>query len=301
LQTFWLCTRHTNNHIKQKNITMKSILLFVGVFTTSLAFAQPKMITSATITTITTVIAPEEEDVSQVGQGQGVRMNFMAMMDGETKTTTWLKNDLVKTAIKSEIIKATIYRNNTTKVTNTVMNRMGITTGSTSTDADLETMKKKMDSAMAERAKTDTNMKRRTRNVDFPATVSYIEESKKIGGFNCKKAIIITDKILSKDSMVVWYCPEFKINSVASTGGFSNIPMAARFMGGSGKDNFELVNGFVMMYDRKLPGGRRMEVKVSKIDFTTDISDKEFELPKDVEFKPMSEFGRGVREGGAFR
>ena len=273
---------------------MKSFLLFFAVGFTALAYAQqPKVITNATITTITTVIAPEDEDISQVGQGQGGRMNFMAMMDGETKTTTWVKNDLVKTSIKSEIIKATIYRNNTTKVTNSVMNRMGNTTGTVSTDADLETMKKKMDSAMAERAKADTNMKRRTRNVDFTAIVAYTEESKKIGGYNCKKAYVITDKILSKDSMMVWYCPEFKINNVISTGGFSNIPMAARFMGGNGKDNFELVNGFVMMYERKLPGGRSMEVKVSKIDFTSEISNKEFELPKDVEFKPMSEFGRG--------
>jgi hypothetical protein len=277
---------------------MKHVLLLLAVTTSTLAYAQPKLVTNASITTITTVIAPEEEDISQVGQGQGGRMNMMAMMDGETKTITLVKNDMVKTSMKSEVIKATIYRNNATKVTNSVMNMMGNTSGTITTDADEVLMKKRMDSMREERAKTDTTIKRRTRNVDFAATVVYLAETKKIAGYECKKAIIVTDKILSKDSMTVWYTPAFKITSVPSTGGFSGIPMAGRFMGGNGKDNFELVDGFVMMYERKMPGGRTMEVKVSKVDLETVVADKEFELPKDVEFKTMSEMNRG---GGGFR
>ncbi len=285
--------------VTNKN-NMKSILLFCGLVTTTICFAQPKVITSATITTITNVIAPEEEEVSQVGQGGGGGgFNFRTMMDGESKSVTMIKNDMVKTSLKSETFKSTIYKNNTTKTTYTVSEVMGNKIGIIATEGDQEEMKKKADSMMAERAKTDTTMKRRTRNVDFASTVSYIEETKKIAGYLCKKAIIITDKILSKDSMIVWYCPEFKFANVASTGGMSGIPMGRGFGGGSGADNFDKVNGFVMMYEREMPRGRKMEVKVSKVELNTTTDDKEFEAPKDIEYKTMKEMMNG--QGGNIR
>jgi hypothetical protein len=273
---------------------MKRFFLPLLLLSVTNIFAQAKLVNQATISTTTNVIAPDEDDVAQIqpqGEGGGRGgFNFRNFMDGESKSVTYIKNDLVKTNLKSETYKGSVYRNNTTKTTTTIMEMMGAKQGFVGTDDDQVAMKKKMDSMMAERAKADTNMKqRRTRNVNFEVTVSYLNETKKIAGYECKKAILITDKLLTKDSMVVWYTPEIKFASVASTGGMSGIPMARNF--GGGADNFDKVDGFVMMYSRKMPRGRLMEVAVTKLEINKDISDKEFDIPKDVELKSMKDMG----------
>jgi GLPGLI family protein len=278
---------------------MKTFFLLLAIATTSVSIAQPKLVNKAIITTSTNIIAPEEEDVSQIqpqGEGRGGGFNFRNMLDGEIKSTTYIKDNLVKTNFKSESAKGTIYRDNMAKVTTTITEMMGNTSGMRSTDDDQVEMKKKMDSMIAERMKTDTNMKRRVRNVDFKNTVAYTEETKKIAGYNCKKAYIITDKMLRKDSLAIWYTPELKFPNVASTGGTSSLGMMGNFFGGA--LNFDKVDGFVMMYETKMPRGRVMEVKVTKIELDKEIAAKEFEIPKDIEIKSMKDMqgpGGGMR------
>jgi GLPGLI family protein len=274
---------------------MKKLFLPFLILATTAVYAQPKLITQATINTTTNVIAPEEDDVAQIqpqGEGGGRGgFNFRNMMDGESKSTTFIKNDLVKTNLKSESYKGSIYRNNTTKTTTTVMEMMGSKIGIVGTDDDQVIMKKRADSMMAERAKTDTNMKqRRVRNVNFEVSLLYVNETKKIAGYECKKALLITDKLLTKDTMAVWYTPEVKFTNVSSTGGVSGIPMARNF-GGGGVVNFDKVDGFVMMYTQKMPRGRVMEVAVTKIEINKDIADKEFDIPKDIEYRNMKDMG----------
>ena len=46
-------------------------------------------------------------------------------------------------------------------------------------------------------------------------------------------------------------------------------------------DKKEKLDGFVMRYEMNMRRGRRMEVEVTKIDLDKELSDKEFELPKD--------------------
>jgi hypothetical protein len=275
---------------------MKILFLSSFVLLSTAIVAQPKLVNQAIITTSTNIIAPEEEDVSQIqpqGEGRGGGFNFRNMLDGEIKTT-YIKNDMVKTSFKSETAKGTIYRDNATKVTTTITEMMGNVSGMRSTDDDQVEMKKKMDSMMAERMKTDTNMKRRVaRNVNFESSVAYTEETKKIAGYNCKKAYIITDKLLKKDSLAVWFTPELKFPNVASTGGLSSLGMMGNFMGG-GALNFDKVNGFVMMYETKMGRGRIMEVKVTKIELEKEIAAKEFDIPKDIEIKSMKDMqGQG--------
>jgi GLPGLI family protein len=274
---------------------MKTFFLLLTIATTSVTIAQPKLINQAIITTSTNIIAPEEEDVSQIqpqGEGRGGGFNFRNMLDGEIKTTTYIKNDMVKTSFKSETAKGTIYRDNAAKVTTTITEMMGNISGMRSTDDDQVEMKKKMDSMIAERMKTDTTMKRRTRTVDFESSVAYTEETKKIAGYNCKKAYIITDKLLRKDSLAVWFTPELKFPNVSSTGGTSSLGMMGRFFGAA--VSFDKVDGFVMMYETKMPRGRVMEVKVTKIELDKEIAAKEFEIPKDIEIKSMKDMqGQG--------
>jgi hypothetical protein len=279
---------------------MKIFFLSSFVLLSVVVLAQPKLVNQAIITTSTNIIAPEEDDVSQIqpqGEGRGGGFNFRNMLDGEIKTTTYIKNDMVKTSFKSETAKGTIYRDNAAKVTTTITEMMGNISGMRSTDDDQVEMKKKMDSMMAERMKTDTNMKRRVaRNVDFESTVAYTEETKKIAGYNCKKAYIITDKLLRKDSLAVWFTPDVKFPNVSSTVGTSSLGMMGRFFGNA--VSFDKVNGFVMMYETKMPRGRVMEVKVTKIEIDKEIAAKEFEIPKDIEIKSMKDMqgqGGGMR------
>ena len=76
---------------------MKLFILPILLLTGITAFAQPKIVTQAIISTTTNVIAPEDEDVSQIQPGGGGGgFNFRNFGDGVTKTTTFIKGDLVK-------------------------------------------------------------------------------------------------------------------------------------------------------------------------------------------------------------
>jgi GLPGLI family protein len=288
----------------KKNIKMKIILLLAASFSTLMAVAQPKIITQAIITTSTNVIAPDEEDdVTQIRTeggregGGGMGMRFANMFDGEMKSTTYIKNDMVKTDLKSESIKSTTFRDNATKTTTTFTEIMGNKNGIRSTDADQEIMTKRMDSMRKERMKTDTGAsKPRMRNVEPEVSIVYLEETKKIAGYTCKKALLIQDKIIRKDTTVVWYNPEIKFANVASTGGMSGMGMFSQMMPGA--VSFDKVNGFVMQYESKMPRGRKMEVKVTKIVTDKEIAATEFDMPKDIEVKNMKDMtgpGGGMR------
>ena len=275
---------------------MKIIFLSCSLLLSAMAFAQPRVIENAVISTNTNVIAPEEEDVSQIqGQGSGGGFNMRNMGDGETKSTTYIKKDLVKTLYKSEMGRITTYRNNTTKSTTSIIEMMGNKTGIVSNDEDQADIVRRTDSMMKERSKTDTALRgRRIRTESLPVSIVYTEESKKIAGFNCKKAFIVTDRILAKDSMIVWYTPDIKFPNVSSTGGLSGLGSMANING------FDKVDGFIMQYERNMARGRKMEVKVTKIEMDKEIADKEFDLPKDIEIRNIKEM-RGPGGGGGFQ
>jgi len=288
---------------------MKKIIIACAIFMSAQAQAQVKTYSQATINTTMNVIAPEEEDVQSIGGGGEGRggMNFRTMMDGETFFTTYLKDNLVKTNIKSEMGKSTIFRDNEKKVTTTIIEMMGNKSGFVATDEEQAAMQKQRDSMMAERRKRDTssNAKREERVKVEPTTeISYTKESKKIAGYNCTKAYLITSRFLGiKDTSVIWVVPEFKLNNVLQVGGMSAMPGMGSMMGGT-LNGLEKVEGFVMGYEMKMRRGRVMEVYVTKIDLEKAVDNKEFELPKGIEIKPMKEmqnmFGGG-RGGGGMR
>jgi len=268
---------------------MKLFLLLSFVTGSLAAAAQPKLISQATVTTTTTVIAPEEDELQNVqnqgGPGGGPGMMFRNFGDGETKSTTYLKNDLVKTIIKTDMGRSTIIRNNGTKVTTTLMEMMGRKTGFYISDEEQVQMRKKMDSMMQNR-KVDSSGAVRTRpaSSENKIDIHTTDETKKIAGYTCKKAYVVTTRILGiKDSNAIWYTPEIKLQNLNSTGGTMGF-------GGFGSTNgFDKVDGFVMAYEAKMPRGRKMTVEVNKIDISKEIADKEFEIPKDFEVKPMKE------------
>ena len=287
-----------------KNQNMKLYLTsFILLFTIA-TFAQTKIHQQAVIYTTMNIIAPEEEDVQNLQSNQEMRggMNFRNMMDGETKFITYLKNDSIKTNIKSEMGRFAIYRDNNKKITTSIMEMMGNKMGFYTSDSEQVVMQKQRDSMMQERRKKDTSAKR-TSLIDrdnLSTDIIKTNETKKIAGILCNKAFIVSTRfMMNKDTAIVWYAPDIKLKNLNSTGGFSNLPGMVSNMVPTlkGLDN---VDGFVMGYTTKMRRNRILDVAVTKIELDKEIDNKEFSLPKDVELKPMREmrmmFGGG-RDG----
>ena len=263
---------------------MKRTITLLFLAASTAVYAQPKLITQATVTTKTTIVAPDGDetqvqDMRTADGGGEVRIMRFGGGGGETKTTTWLKNDLVKTFSESEMARTTVIRDNSKKLTTTIMEMMGKKSGFYATDEDQVEMRKRMDSMMQGRGGSNS-----------PAvfSITYIDESKKISGYNCKKALVIGKRSNGiSDTTVVWYCPDFKLQNLPSTGG------SAVGFGGfnvtAGANGMEDLNGFPMQYERNMNRGRHMTVQVTKLVIDKDIADKEFEIAKDIEIKPMKD------------
>ncbi len=284
---------------------MKKILPLIFVFAAGTAVAQTKTVSQAVITTKTTIVSPEGEDDGApppppAPEGAEVR-TFRFGGDGETKSVTILKGDLVKTFTETDMSRTTVIRDNAKKMTTTLMEMMGNKTGFYASDADQEEMRKRMDSLMQTR--NQQGMGNNGQQV-ASSEISYVDGSKKIAGLQCKKAYIIaTRKNGTKDSSVVWYCPDFKLQGLASTGGAGNT-----FGFGFGGRTTTLgglndLAGFPMQYEMKMNRGRKMIVEVTKIVTDKEIADKEFDIPKDFTLKSAKEMQNGdgrmqIRIGG---
>ncbi|MFZ1307241.1 MAG: hypothetical protein WAR80_15450, partial [Ferruginibacter sp.] len=192
----------------------------------------------------------------------------------------------------------TVIRDNAKKVTTTIMEMMGRKSGFYATDEDQAQMRKRMDSMMQSRGGQNGSI---GAGSNTPATYSviYLDESKKIAGYACKKALVVAARSNRSDTTTVWYCPDFKLQHLVSTGG------AAGGFGGfnttSGPTGMELLNGFPMRYERNMPRGRQMTVEVTKLVIDKEVADKEFEISKDIEIKAMKDMQNGSGPGMQIR
>jgi GLPGLI family protein len=280
---------------------MKKIITLVFLAAAITAAAQTKVLTQAVITTKTTIISAEGDDANASSQQTGANGEEIRIMrfggDGETKSVTTLKGDMIKTFTETEMGRTTVLRDNTKKITTTLMEIMGNKTGFYATDDEQEQMRKKMDSMMQSRRQGNDN---NTRPAAPTSTeISYAGETKKIGGLVCKKAfVIVTRKNGNKDSSTVWYCPDFKLQGLPSSGGLSGF-------GGFGRtatlNGLSDLAGFPMQYEMQMPRGRKMTVEVTKITTDKEVTDKEFEVPKDFVLKPMKDMQSGDGRGFQIR
>jgi hypothetical protein len=282
---------------------MKKVFLFLLLFSAITAYTQPKIISQAIITTKTTIISPEGEDDTPPPppstNGEEIRMVRFGG-DGETKSITTLKGDFVKTFTENEMSRTTVIRDNAKKMTTTLMEMMGNKTGFYATDEEQEQMRKRMDSLFQSRNTGNDNNTLRN-NAPASTVISYADETKKIAGLQCKKAFVIrTRQNGSIDSNAVWYCPDFKLQGLASTGGMSGI-------GGFGRttslEGLSDLTGFPMQYEMNLNRGRKMIVEITKVVTDKEIANKEFEIPKDFVLKPAKDMQNGdgriqIRIGG---
>jgi len=276
-------------------ISMKKNITFLFLLATLAAHAQIKVLTQAVITTKTTIISPEGEDDNMPpppsSNGEEVRvMRFGG--DGETKSVTTLKADMIKTYTETEMSRTTVLRDNNKKITTTLMEIMGNKTGFYATDEEQEQMSKRMDSMMQSRNQQAGN---NNATAAVSSTIIYADETKKIAGLICKKAFIVTErKNGKKDTSIVWYCPDFKLQGVVSTGGLSGFGNFGRITSLSGLNE---IAGFPMQYEMKINRGRKMIVEVTKINIDKEVADAAFEIPKDFVVKPIKEMQNGNGPG----
>lgn len=276
--------------------------MLLGLSVSVMAMAQPKILTQAMVITKTTIVAPENDDLPVPAYNEsGEQLRIIRFGgEGETKTTTWLKNDLIKTFSESEMGRTTVIRDHSKKITTTIMEMMGKKSGFFATDEDQLQMRKQMDSMMRSRGQTASDPGLNTPPV---YTITYIDENKNIAGFNCKKAFVIGTRSNGKsDTTIVWYCPDFKIQNLPSTGGSGG--GFGGFNVTSATNGMEDLAGFPLQYERNMNRGRKMTVQVTKIVNDKDVSDKEFEIPKGIDVKPMKDMqtaggpGMQIRIGG---
>jgi len=193
--------------------------------------------------------------------------------------------------------RTTVIRDNLKNFTTTLMEMMGRKSGFYATDDEQTEMRKRMDSMMQSRGGQNVSFGGGT---NTPATYSvvYIDESKKLAGYTCKKALIIAARTNRSDTTTVWYCPDFKLQNLSSTGGTAGAGGFGGFNTLAGPTGMELLNGFPMQYERNMNRGRRMTVEVTKLVIDKDVADKEFEIPKDVELKPLKDVMQNNGIGG---
>ena len=289
---------------------MKKYFLIAAVFVSVAVLGQQKIVSQAVITTKTTIVVPDGEDDNAPPpppsvDGQVVVRNFFGGA-GETVATTYIKNDMVKTVIKTDMMNTTTIRDNGQKKTTTLMEMMGKRTGFYANDAEMEDSRKRMDSMMQSRG-VDLG-----RNNAAPSSVIIVptEGTKKISGYECRKALVISTKtknmlsadgkltqVNSADTSTVWYTPDFKLQGVNSTGGMGGMFSFGRNAGLGGLDK---IDGFPMQYEVKMQRGRKMIVEVTRIDINKEVKDKEFDIPKDFELKSLKDM-QGPGGGMQFR
>jgi hypothetical protein len=274
---------------------MKKIIALVFLSASVAVQAQTKVLTQAVVTTKTTIISPEGDEANTPpppppsGNGEEIRVVRLGG-DGETKTVTTLKGDMIKTYTETDMSRTSVIRDNNKKITTTLMEMMGTKTGFYATDEEQEQMRKRMDSMIQDRRRGNDN-NNLIPSLPTGTAISYVEESKKIAGLVCKKAfVIVTRQNGTKDSTAVWYCPDFKLQGLPSTGGLTGFGGMGRTTSLNGLSDLA---GFPMQYEMKLPRGRKMTVEVTKINIEKEVPEKEFEIPKDFVLKPMKEMQNG--------
>lgn len=238
------------------------------------------------------------------GPGGGGDDNAVRMpRDIETAMTMYYKGDQTKIETSSDFGKNYTFIDRKEKKTTTLMEMMGRKMGFYSTDADAEAMAKRMDSVRAARRDSLEKMGLRFSDNTGPEIV-YTEETKKIAGMVCKKAIIKSkDRQGQVSETAVWYSPEFKLAAnPSSTGGAQG---GGGRMGGGGMSmsmnmslpGMDKLNGFPMEYEMTRQNGMKTSMVVTKVELDANIDDKTFEIPKGYDIKPMSEMG-GPGGGG---
>lgn len=258
--------------------------------------AQQKIVDRAIVRSKTEITFPQNPNRQADGDGDGG--GFPAGM--ESKNTVFFTKDFVKTFNETDFGNNTVIIDKQNKKTTTIIEAMGRKTGYYSTEADEAEMRKKMQQRMDSMRQARGGQNNQNNTTPLEVEIVKTEETKKIAGQTCKKAILKTKSRQGEVSEItVWYTPDFKMAEGYPASGNAGIGGGGRgFSGGFGGGNrmglgglagLDKIEGFVMGYEMSRPNGFAMIMEVTKIELNTEIPAKTFEVPKGVELKPASE------------
>jgi hypothetical protein len=281
---------------------MKQSLTLLALFTTAVAFAQPRVVEKAIIKAKTEITFPE--NFSPGGQGGGPGggregMSFTMPRDMETTTTMYYTPDFMKVESLSDFGNNIVITDRINKKTTTLIEAMGRKTGFFSTDAEAEQRNARQDSMR--NARRDSLALLGLTFRDNKPELIYSEETKKVSGITCKKVTIKTTGQNGQVSeSVIWYDPSFKIapsstKAGANPGGFGG---GRSSMMAGGIQGLELIEGFPMEYEMTRGNGFTIHMTVLKAQPDANIDSKTFEIPKGFDIKPQSSMENG---GGGMR
>lgn len=287
-------------------MNMKIILILLGLFPLSLLGQQTPPPTHAVINASMTVIAPEDEDASNIpSAGEGnMRFSMRNFGDGETKISSYLLDSMVKTIMTNDMGRTTIIRNNAAHTTTTLIEVMGNKMGFVMTDAEQEEMRVRMDSLFKAQREADTAHRMPSRVQEEPQAAEIIltDESKKISGQDCKKALVINTRLLGiKDTVLVWYAPGINLPNIQPTSGSRSFGGFARMSNFTSLNGLSQLPGLAMQYEMKMRRGRTMQMQVTKVDLKKELTEKDFRIPKDFDVKPYAEFSQMFRGAPGMR
>jgi hypothetical protein len=280
---------------QNKKIFMKYITLAIPLLVSIAGVSQPKIVDKAVIKMQTEVTFPENMTRGGGGGGGGgERSGMMGGMTGmEASSTIYYKGDMTKVESTTDFGNNVVITDRKNKKTTTLIEAMGRKTGFYATDADDEVMRARMDSMRSLRR---DSLQRLGIPVGAPPKpeIIYTEETKKIAGYVCKKAIIKNPgQRNTVTETEVWYTPDFKMSPGFSlTGGSGG---SRSMMSMASVNGLDEINGFPMEYKFERSNGMKMHMVVSKVQIDANIDDKIFEIPKGFDLKPMKEMQQGGR------
>ncbi|MBX2921145.1 MAG: hypothetical protein KF746_03050 [Chitinophagaceae bacterium] len=277
---------------------MKKFALTGLFFLTALWItAQQKTIESAIVKSKTEITFPENPNRQLEGEGDGG--GFPTGM--ESKNTVFFSKNFIKTFNETDFGNNTVIIDRQNKKTTTIIEAMGRKTGYYSNEADEAEMRKRMQERMDSLREARGGQNAQSNFTAPEVEIVKTEETKKIAGYTCKKAIVKTKTRQGEaNELTVWYAPEFKMaEGYPATGnagfGGGGRGFSGSFGGGRGRmglgglAGLDKIEGFVMGYEMSRPNGFKMSTEVTRVELDAVIPDKTFEVPKGIELKPASE------------
>ena len=203
--------------------------------------------------------SPQTEAYPSTFENEGVRIKI------------WF--DTVFEKVENNVYgRSTFLFNSVNQSTTTLHEISGLKIGFTASKEEQEIVRNYLDSLMNKKTEV------------APSTrVEYINESKIVNGFNCKKAFLITEKEnIIIDTAIIWYSPDYKlpVNFYFST---DNLDHKARLA------CLKIINGFPIKVDISYTPKMRIELEVKKTDFKKVIAAKEFSISTGFILKSIKE------------
>jgi hypothetical protein len=295
------------SNIKISSMTKHLLFLFIAASVSIVGIGQARPVEKAIVKMKMEMEFPQNPGgPGGPGGGEGDRMVMIGGPGGmESTMTTYYRGDFTKIESQSDFGNNMVIIDHKQKKTTTLIEAMGRKTGFYSTEEDNQAMQARMDSIRKVRRDSLEKAGIPVSAGPRKPEIEYTEETKKIAGYTCKKAIVKTkDQRGEVNQTIVWYCPEFKVPQTPTSGGGGG--MMGRGMMSMGMGGLDQLDGFPMEYQIERNNGMKIHMLVTSVKLDASIDDKVFEIPKGYDLKPMKDMQGGdgrviMRMGGGDR